>query len=175
MTTTTNNPPQEKWWAPLLFGIISIILGLFFLLRPGITSVVAAKFIGIYWVVSGIIQLVHMFQDRTAWGWKLFLGIVSILAGLFLVFASPLEAILGLGSAIIIVMGVWGLFMGIMLLIGAFKGAGWGAGIMGALSIFLGLILLRSPWAGALALPFVAGIFLIAGGIANIFQAFRLR
>jgi uncharacterized membrane protein HdeD (DUF308 family) len=174
-TATTNNPPQEKWWVPLLFGIISIILGLFFLLRPGVTSVVAAKFIGIYWVVAGVIQLIHMFQDRTAWGWKLFLGVVSIVAGLFLVFANPIEAILGLGSAIIIVMGVWGIFMGLMLLIGAFKGNGWGAGILGALAIFLGIILLMSPWSGALALPFVVGIFLIVGGILSLFQAFKLR
>jgi uncharacterized membrane protein HdeD (DUF308 family) len=172
---TSENTPQEKWWVPLLFGILSVILGVFFLAKPGVTSIVAAKFIGIYWIVSGVIQLIHMFQDRTAWGWKLFMGIVSIIAGLFLVFAGPIEAVLGLGAAIIIIMGIWGLIMGISLLISAFKGAGWGAGVFGALAIFLGIILLSSPWGGALALPFVVGIFLIIGGIINIYQGFKMR
>jgi uncharacterized membrane protein HdeD (DUF308 family) len=172
---TSENTPQEKWWVPLLFGILSVILGVFFLAKPGVTSIVAAKFIGIYWIVSGVIQLIHMFQDRTAWGWKLFMGGLSIVAGLFLLFADPISAVLGLGTAFIFVLGFWGIFMGIMLLIGAFKGGGWGAGIMGALAVFLGIILLMSPLSGALALPWVVGIFLIIGGIFSMYQAFKLK
>ena len=173
--TSMNNAPQEKWWMPLVFGVLSVLLGLFFLVQPGVTSIVAARFIGIYWIVSGIVQLIHMFQDRTAWGWNLFLGLLSIVAGLFLVFANPIEAALGLGAAFVFVLGFWGIFMGIMLLIAAFKGGGWGSGILGALSVFLGIILIMSPLSGALALPWVVGIFLIAGGILSIYQGFKLR
>ena len=173
--TTSQNTPQEKWWVPLVFGILSIILGAFFLIQPAVTSIVAAKFIGIYWIVAGIIQLIHMFQDHTAWGWKLFLGGLSIVAGLFLVFADPLAAALGLGTAFVFVLGFWGIFMGIMMLIGAFKGGGWGAGILGALAVFLGIILIMSPLSGALALPWVVGIFLIIGGAFSIYQAFKIK
>ena len=171
----SENTPQEKWWVPLVFGILSILLGIFFLVQPGVTSVVAAKFIGIYWIVSGIIQLIQMFQDHSSWGWKLFMGGLSIVAGLFLVFADPIAAVLGLGTAFVFVLGFWGIFMGIMLLVGAFKGGGWGAGILGALAVFLGIILIMSPLSGALALPWVVGLFLIVGGAFSIYQAFKLK
>ena len=173
--TSKDEIPQSKWWVPLVFGILSVLLGIFFLVQPGVTTVVAAKFIGIYWIISGIVQLVHMFQDHTSWGWKLFLGLLAIVAGLFLVFAGPIEAALGLTFAITIVLGLWGIIVGIMMLISAFKGGGWGVGILGALAVFLGIVLLMSPWGGALVLPFVVGIFLIIGGVINIYMAFKIK
>ena len=57
----------------------------------------------------------------------------------------------------------------------AFKGGGWAAGILGALSIIFGIILLLNPVASAVALVFVAGGFAIVGGIASIVMAFRYR
>lgn len=175
MTAQTQSPPTEKWWVPLVFGILSILLGIFFLVQPGVTAAVVVKFLGIYWVVTGIITLVHMFQDRTAWGWKLFTGLLGIIAGLLVLFSDPLMAALGVGWAFTLVLGIWGMFMGIMMLISAFQGAGWGAGIMGALAIFLGLVLIWNPLAAALSLPLVIGIFAIVGGIINIYYAFKLK
>jgi uncharacterized membrane protein HdeD (DUF308 family) len=68
-----------------------------------------------------------------------------------------------------------GLIIGVVSLIQAFQGGGWGIGILGALSIVFGLILLFNAVIGALALPWVLGIFGIVGGIAAIFMAFRIR
>ena len=65
--------------------------------------------------------------------------------------------------------------MGIIGLIQAFQGAGWGAGILGALSILLGLVLIFNPIIGAATLPWVLGIFGVVGGILAIIAAFRLR
>jgi uncharacterized membrane protein HdeD (DUF308 family) len=164
-----------KWWIPLVFGILSILLGIFFLVRPGTTTAVTVKFLGLYWLITGVITLYHMFTDRTAWGWKLFSGILGILAGLLVLFSDPLIAAIGVSWAFTFVLGLWGIFMGIVMLISAFQGGGWGPGIMGALAIILGIFLAWNPLAAALALPLVLGIFLIVGGIMNLFAAFRMK
>ena len=41
-----------------------------------------------------------------------------------------------------LILGLWGLMQGIILLFLAFKGGGWGAGIMGVVAIIFGLILM---------------------------------
>jgi uncharacterized membrane protein HdeD (DUF308 family) len=62
-----------------------------------------------------------------------------------------------------------------MGIINAFRGAGWGPGIVGALSVIFGLMLVMDPTGSAVALPFVFGILGIVGGIAGTFAAFRDR
>jgi uncharacterized membrane protein HdeD (DUF308 family) len=65
--------------------------------------------------------------------------------------------------------------MGIIQLVQAFRGGGWGIGILGVISIFFGLILLSSPLLAATILPFLLGLVGIAGGIVAIFMAFQMR
>jgi uncharacterized membrane protein HdeD (DUF308 family) len=67
------------------------------------------------------------------------------------------------------------MFQGFGGLIQAFRGGGWGGGILGVLTIFFGLILVLNPLIGLVALPFVLGGFMLAGGIAAIVVSFRLR
>ena len=57
----------------------------------------------------------------------------------------------------------------------AFKGAGWGTGILAAISVIFGIVLLANVWVSAFALPWVLGIFSLVGGIAAIVIAFRRR
>jgi uncharacterized membrane protein HdeD (DUF308 family) len=75
------------------------------------------------------------------------------------------------------VLGLWGLIEGTILLIMAFKGGGWGAGILGALGIIFGIILLSNWYAPGmgLAMLWVAAWAGVIGGILMIFQAFRTR
>lgn len=176
MTTASaiEEPVSFPWWAVLIQGIFSIIIGILLLTYPGATTLVIIQFIGIYWMVTGIFSLVGIFMDRSMWGWKLFAGVIGILAGLAIM-RHPLWSTFMLPTVMVIFMGVSGLFIGVAGLIGAFKGGGWAAGILGALSILFGLLLLFSPFLAALALPWVYGILGIAGGIAAIFAAFRQR
>ena len=176
MTTASaiEEPVSFPWWAVLIQGIFSIIIGILLLTYPGATTLVIIQFIGIYWMVTGIFSLVGIFMDRSMWGWKLFAGVIGILAGLAIM-RHPLWSTFMLPTVMVIFMGVSGLFIGVAGLIGAFKGGGWAAGILGALSTLFGLLLLFSPFIAALALPWIYGILGIAGGIAAIFAAFRQR
>jgi uncharacterized membrane protein HdeD (DUF308 family) len=176
MTTVSaiEEPAGFPWWAVLVQGIFSILIGLLLLAYPGATTLVIIQFIGIYWLVTGIFSLVGIFMDRSMWGWKLFAGVIGIMAGLAIM-RHPLWSTFMLPPVMVVYMGVSGLVIGVVGLITAFRGGGWAAGILGALSILFGLILLFSPLVAALTLPWIYGILGIAGGIAAIFAAFRQR
>jgi len=87
----------------------------------------------------------------------------------------PLWSTFMVPAVMVMFMGISGLFIGATSLIAAFKGGGWAAGILGALSMLFGLLLLGSPFVAALALPWIYGILGLAGGISAIFVAFQQR
>jgi uncharacterized membrane protein HdeD (DUF308 family) len=177
MTQTSSAQDSQAgipWWLILLQGIFAIILGLLLVSSPGMTTLVLVQFLGIYWLIAGVFNIVGIFLDHTQWGWKLFLGILGILAGI-LVIQHPLWSTVLVPATLVIILGVVGMIFGIMGLVTAFQGGGWGPGILGVLGIILGLILLGSPLLGAVALPLVLGIFALIGGIAAVVQAFRMK
>lgn len=162
------------WWVPLLEGIAAIIIGVFLLTNPLATTAFLIQVLGWYWLITGIISIIMIFVDSTGWGWKLFAGILGILAGFYIV-NHPLVSTLMVPTVLVIVLAVQGIIIGIINLIQAFQGAGWGAGILGVISIVFGVILLGSPFIAALALPWVIGIFAVVSGIFAVIAAFRMR
>jgi uncharacterized membrane protein HdeD (DUF308 family) len=170
-TISNSNFP---WWVILLQGVFAIILGLLLVSSPGMTTLVMIQFLGIYWLIAGVFNLVGIFLDHAMWGWKLFTGILGILAGM-LVIQHPLWSTVLIPTTLIVIIGIVGLIFGIVGLIAAFQGGGWGPGILGVLGIILGLVLLGSPVLGAIALPLVLGIFALVGGVAAVVQAFRMK
>jgi uncharacterized membrane protein HdeD (DUF308 family) len=167
---------QTPWWVILMGGILNIVVGILLLTAPAKTAFLLVVALGIYWIVSGIFTLVGMFVDHTAWGWKLFTGVLSILAGT-VILRYPLISTLTIPSIFILLLGIQGVIVGIISLIMAFQGGGWGAGILGALSIVFGAILIANFSAPGMVvtLIWVAAIFALVGGIFQIFQAFRQR
>jgi len=162
------------WWVSLITGIAMIILGLLLLSAPGSTSVIIIQFLGIYWLVDGIIRLVTIFIDHSGWGWKLFMGILGILAGL-VVIQHPIWATILVPTTLVYVVGFIGIILGIVQVVSAFRGAGWGTGVLGAISIIFGLMIIMNPLPSTIALPFVLGFFAIFGGIMALVAAFGLR
>jgi len=106
--------------------------------------------------------------------WSLLTGVVGILAGLF-VLRHPLVTALTVPTLIVIILGVQGLIMGLLEIINGFKRGGIGSFILGAINLLVGLLLLSSPLAAALAVPFVFGVLLLVQGIGLIIWAFRVR
>lgn len=80
-----------------------------------------------------------------------------------------------LPAILVTFMGISGLFIGVIGLIGAFSGGGWAAGILAAISLFFGILLIGSPFIAGLALPWVYGVMAVAGGILTVIAAFRQR
>ena len=126
-------------------GILAFVVGAILLWAPAKDKVdtyqLLIVFLGIYWLISGIVGIISMFVDHTAWGWKLFMGIVSIIAGGYYP-DVPGRSRVALPRIFVLILGLWGLMQGIILLVMAFKGGGWGAGILGVIEIVFGIILM---------------------------------
>ena len=176
MTAQVSESLNVKWWLVLIEGIAVLILGILFITSPGITLATTVVFLGIYWLVDGIISIVRIFTKSTDthWGWLLARGILGILAGI-LVLQHPLVATFMVPAVLVTVLGIDGIIIGTIGLVQAFKGGGWSAGILGVLSILFGLILLFNVQIGVLVLPFVLGILGLIGGIVLIVMSFKLR
>ncbi len=177
---TSMSTNQRPWWMTLLEGIILAILGAVLLFGSSQAKIdtwlLVVTFIGVYWLVRGIMDIVSMFMDHTAWGWKLFMGIIGILAGGSIIM-YPVAAAIALPQIFGLVIGIWGLVQGIVLLIMAFRGGGWGTGILGGIGILFGLILIANYGAlfQGLAFLWTAALFALIGGIVLIVQSFRAR
>lgn len=170
----TPGVPVFPWWLVLIQGIITLILGIFLLTYPYGTLFVLVTFLGAYWFVSGLIGLFSLAVDKSNWGWKVCFGILGIIAGLAIL-TYPYYSALVVPFIFIIFVGVWGLIMGFTSLFAAFKGGGWGAGIVGVLLIIFGCIILANPYMSTLWLPLVLGWFGIIGGIITIVGSFYLK
>ena len=162
------------WWLILIEGFLAIIVGILLFTSTAQTMVGLIVFLGLYWLIKGIFDIISMFVDHTAWGWKLFIGIIGILAGL-LILRNPLMSTFVVPVIFTWVLGFYAIMAGIVMLIQAFKGGGWGIGILGVLSIIFGVLLLANIWVATLVLPWVFGILAIVGGIFALILAFRLR
>lgn len=179
-SATSLETKDRAWWLVLIEGIALVVIGAIMLWAPAKTKLdtysVLVALLGIYWIVAGILALVNMFMDHTAWGWKLFIGIVSIIAGGYILM-YPIASALVLPRIFVLVLGLWGILQGILYLVLAFKGGGWGLGILGGLLILLGIYLVANWTAPGMGLATIwaAAITALIGGIVLIVQAFRQR
>jgi len=165
---------EIPWWVILIQGVFSVLIGLLLLISPGVTTFVLIQFLGFYWLISGIFGIVSIFIDSSLWGWKLFAGILGILAGIAII-QNPLWSTLVVPSTLVIILGIEGIIIGVVNLIQAFSGGGWGVAILGVLSILFGILLVANPLIGAATLVILLGILGLVGGISAIIYAFRVR
>jgi uncharacterized membrane protein HdeD (DUF308 family) len=181
MTTAVQTQSKQRpWWLTLITGIMALIIGAIMLFAPAGTKLDVYKglvvVLGLYWLVEGIFEIVAIFIDHSMWGWKLFLGIISIAAGTYIL-SYPIVAGLALPKIFALVLGIWGLMYGISLLIMAFSGAGWGAAILGVLGIIFGIALMVNYYKLGVGLSMVwsASVLAVIGGIALIVQGLQQR
>ena len=179
-SATSMQTKQRPWWLTLIMGIAAFVVGAVLLWAPAKNKVdtyqLLVAFLGIYWLIKGIVDIISLFVDHTAWGWKLFIGIVSIIAGGYILM-YPVAAGVALPRIFVLILGLWALFEGIILLVMAFRGGGWGAGILGVVAIIFGLILMGDygKLGSGLAMIWAAAIWGLIGGVLMVIQAFRQR
>jgi uncharacterized membrane protein HdeD (DUF308 family) len=164
----------SPWWLILLEGIAAIITGILLLIAPGITTLVLVQVLGFYWLFVGVLALVSLFVDRSLWGWKLFSGIIGILAGLVII-RHPLWSALLIPATLILYLAILALVQGVVKLIEAFQGAGLGSAILGILDLVIGGVLLSSPLIAVLFVPFIVGIIALVGGVIALIVAFQVK
>jgi uncharacterized membrane protein HdeD (DUF308 family) len=162
------------WWLVLIQGIAALVIGILLMVNPATTTIALVYFFGWWWLISGLFELGSLFVDRTAWGWKLFTGLLSIFAGGYIIAAPLIGAAVVVGVATLM-LGINGMIIGVVDIVKAFQGAGWGKGALGVLSLVIGAVIAFNFTSFMLALPWVWGLFAIIGGIAAIAMAFQLK
>ncbi len=107
-----------------------------------------------------------------SWGWVLFFGIVSVIAGI-LVTADPGQSLV----FIAILFGAWLFVSGIFRLVEAIADRDDSGGfrvamaILGVLSILIGLYLMRNVGDSLAVIALLIGIFWVVGGIIEFITA----
>lgn len=162
------------WWIALIWGLVSVLLGIFFLVTPLETTLAVVTFIGAWWFIGGIFQLFSLAADRSNMALKIILALLSIIAGI-IILAYPIYSTFFLVPFLVILIGVCGCIIGLTTLYQGYKTRDIGHVILGILSIIFAVLILVYPVGAALALPFVVGIFALAGGIAMIISSLSLK
>ena len=167
------------WWLVLLRGILAILFGLFALFAPG-TALLALVFVfGAYAILDGVTALavgIRHRKDDPHWVWHVVQGVVSVLAGVIALIWPGVTAL-----ALLFVVAFWAIVLGIGEIGGAFASRksgsnAWGWTLAaGILNVIFGVLLLIWPASGILTLIWLVAIFTLAGGIALIVLAFRVR
>ncbi len=106
-------PAGTGWVRPLaiVVGVLTVVAGVICFVHPGASLVVLAIFLGIGWVIDGVVSLVQVFRSgQSAGGRILYLlaGLVSVLAGLVVVFfpGSSLLTLTRLAGILMIIVGL---------------------------------------------------------------------
>lgn len=106
------HPQNGGLWIHVFFGTLSTVCGLLIFLNPLANLVVLTMLIAVYFITSGLVTVVGSLIERfNEWFWFLFHGIISVIAGVFIL-SGPIES------------SVWsiGVFVGIQMIS---KGIAW--------------------------------------------------
>jgi uncharacterized membrane protein HdeD (DUF308 family) len=101
-----------------LLGVLSIIIGLWAVRHAVLTLVALIVFLGIFWVINGLIEIFAALSHRGMpdRGWTVLMGVLSAIAGI-IVLAYPGLTLVGLA----VILGIWLLVFGILEIMAAFR------------------------------------------------------
>ena len=183
MTTDSNTLREAikaSWWAVLLYGIVGAVIGLLLVVHPGKTMVVLAGLLGISWLLGGSLEIGSSIMGGEGWGWRLFGGVLRMLAGLF-VLAHPLFAAAVTPVMLIYVLAFTAILNGISdIVTGRRFGAlgtqwSWGSFFVGAFHVLIGIVLLSNAFFSAEILVSIIGVLSLVAGIGLVIFAFQVR
>jgi uncharacterized membrane protein HdeD (DUF308 family) len=162
------------WWAVLLAGIVLAAIGILLIVTPRTAANGLFLILGTASIIGGIAFFISIWFHRASWVWRLLAGIGAILIGLAII-SQPLFSAYLFAAMLLWILGAAVVVGGIGLIIWAFSYAGWVPGILGALCMILGSMLILASTVGPLKAPWAYGIAAIAGGVMASVGAFRMR
>jgi uncharacterized membrane protein HdeD (DUF308 family) len=107
--------PHRVWLG--IAGLLFIVAGVILIRHLDLTKALIGLFIGITWIVQGVVALVAGLSggSRPGRGWWIAFGVISLIAGI-VVAATPLNSL----TVLAVLVGVWFIVMGALEIIGAF-------------------------------------------------------
>lgn len=118
---------HEHWVVLLLWGLISIGIGVLTFVAPGITALALLFYIAIWAIATGVLQIVAAIRVRKEIRGEWFLilgGLVSVVFGMFLMSRPAAGAL-----ALLWVIAAYASIFGVLLVILAFRARRFGKGL----------------------------------------------
>jgi uncharacterized membrane protein HdeD (DUF308 family) len=168
----------SNWWALALRGVLSILVGVLALSRPGVTLTAIVLLIAAYMFVDGVFAIMAAIRGIRAgdrWGWMLVEGILGIVAGI-IVWRTP-----STGAIVLLwLVAFWAITHGIAEIAAGIKlrkiiEKEWLLILAGALSLALGIYILMRPGVGLLLLVTWIGVYALFAGVLWLMLAFKVR
>ena len=144
------------FWITLVRGTLALTLGVALLFYPDKARPMLGNFMGMFWLVSGIISLRWGVRGERARGFPVLAGAIGVLAGLGMLgrnFARGWGAV----DVFLSVLGLIILLTGLMHIFGGFRAGpeaqageprrkrSWTSLILGVFEVVLGLVLVVAP------------------------------
>ena len=164
-----------SWPVTLILGALTLIVGLAVAFHPAGSLNVAAVLLGVLMILSGIFNLIRVFDREEAH--RVWLGVAGLM---FIVVGVVLIRHLHLTVAVIgLLIGITWIVQGLAALIGgissdAREGRAWWIAF-GCISLIAGIVVAATPVSSLTVLTVLLGIWFIVMGIFEIIGGLMLR
>jgi uncharacterized membrane protein HdeD (DUF308 family) len=166
-------PISSLWWLPVVFGVVALGVGIFFVVSPHETLSTFTAIAGIFLLIDGVIALVgSIFGGGESRGLLALIGVLSAIAGLVLI-KKPFDTLV----VFAIIVGIWFVVAGIVRFVAAIgEPDRRGANIFVALvDLAIGALILAWPDLGLATFAVLVGIGLILRGLLFAYAGWQLR
>lgn len=172
---------NAAFWITIIRGLLAVTLGVALFFQPDKARPMLGNFMGMFWLVSGVISLRWGASGERARGVAIIAGVVGMLAGIAMLSRSYTMSLIAeewlmiLVGAIIILTGILHVFGGFRTGDGEHRKVTVTSFLLGAFEIILGVILIVEPLERGPVLNLVASIWALVGGFILISDALRKR
>ena len=159
----------------IISGVLLIAVGIYCLCNQDIAAMTAGLMVGIFMLVSGMIEVIVFAATSGAMfgsGWLLLDGVLTVILSLFLLFNQWFTMM-----SLPFLFTLWLLFYGISRFVSAFdlrafgvRGWGWILTI-GIILMVAGFICMMDPWVSVAAIGLTVGLAFLLEGVSAIVYA----
>ena len=109
----------RNWWVLLLWGLVSVAVGVLTFVNPAITGLVLLMYIAAWAIITGVLQIVAAIRLRKEIQGEWLMGLSGLLS---IVFGGLLVARPGAGAlAVAWIIAAYAFIFGVLLMLLAFK------------------------------------------------------
>ena len=165
----------------LLRGFFAVTLGIALIFQQDKTRLILANFMGIYWLVSGVVSLRFSATGKRARELALLAGVVGVVAGLAMLGRSITldyiaeEIVISILGIMIMLTGFLHIFGGFRVEQGESRKWSWTSFLLGLFEIILGVLLTIDQLDRGTIVYIAASVWALIGGFILISDALRLR
>jgi uncharacterized membrane protein HdeD (DUF308 family) len=160
------------WYGLLLFGLLTLGLGVFLIVEPNETIKVLTVIVGIFLLVDGVLAIISsLVSAGDGRAMLAFVGALSAIAGIVLI-KKPFETLV----VFALIVGVWFVVAGVVRFVAAFAVPEGRAGFffVAVIDVIAGIVILSWPELTLSTLAVIIGIVLVIRGALLVYGAWHL-